>query len=84
MKKVIFFILIFIIICFAIPMIFTMKRKTKEASTNIVENNTEKLSYDYAEYSNIKLLHSDTNQVEEIHLDEYLIRSCMRRNACKL
>lgn len=84
MKKVIFFILIFIIICFAIPMIFTIKRKTEEASTNIKENNTEESSYNYAQYSNIKLLHTDTNQVEEIPLDEYLVRSGMRRNACKL
>ncbi|MBE5819600.1 MAG: hypothetical protein E7310_02060 [Clostridiales bacterium] len=84
MKKVIFFILIFIIICFAIPMIFTIKRKTEEASTNIEANKIEEFSYDYAEYSKIKLLHSCTNQVEEISLDEYLIRSCVCRNACRL
>ena len=82
MKKIIFLTLIFIIICFTIPIIFTIKRETEEATINIEENNKEELSYNYAEYSNIKLLHSDTNKVEEIPLDKYLIRSCMCRNAC--
>lgn len=84
MKKVIFFILIFIIICFFIPIIFTMKRKTEEVLADIQENNIEEVAYNYKEYSNIKLLHNETNEIEEIPLDEYLARSSMCRNACKL
>lgn len=82
MKKVIFFILIFIIICFSTPIIFTMKRETEYVSTNVQENNIEEIAYNYAEYANIKLLHNETNEIEEIPLDEYLIRSSMCRNAC--
>ena len=81
MKKVIFFILIFIIICFFIPIIFTMKRKTEEVLADIQENDIEEVAYNYEEYSNIKLLHNETNEIEEIPLDEYLVRSSMRRDA---
>ncbi|MBQ6991881.1 MAG: hypothetical protein IJN50_03065 [Clostridia bacterium] len=61
-----------------------MKRKTEEVLADIQENNIEEVAYNYEEYSNIKLLHNETNETEEIPLDEYLARSGMRRNACKL
>ena len=84
MKKVIFFILNFIVVCFTIPMIFTMKRKTQGTAKNKEQINSNEVIYDYAKYSNIKLLHTDTNEVEELPLDEYLVRSSMCGNACKL
>lgn len=84
MKRVIFFILFFIVICFVIPMIFTIKRNTKEKFVDTNEINSIEETYNYEKYSNIKLLHSETNEVEEILLDEYIVRSCMCRNASKL
>lgn len=72
MKKIILCILIFVLLCFCIPIIFTnnkIKGVVKEiANENKITPNT----YDYKNYQTIKLLHSATNQIEEIKLDEYL------------
>lgn len=73
MKKIILYILIFIAICFSIPVIFTNKNETKVVASKanaIQEDNN--IEYNYKEYQTIKLLHSANNQVEEINLDEYL------------
>lgn len=48
-----------------------------ESTENVIENNLqsneiEVKDYDYGKYNNIKLLHKDTNEVEEINLDTYL------------
>ena len=69
MKKLIGLIFIFIIICFAIPVIFTKRYKPKETASIQVEENKE---FDYKKYNTIKLLHKETNEIEEIKLDEYL------------
>ena len=69
MKKLIGLIFIFIIICFAIPVIFTKRYKPKETASIPVEENKE---FDYKKYNTIKLLHKETNEIEEIKLDEYL------------
>ena len=70
-KKYIIYLLIFIFLCFLIPVIFTKSFKTE--STYVAQNETIKPStYDYKEYKTVKLLHSKTNKVEEIDLDEYL------------
>ena len=69
MKKLIGLIFIFIIICFAIPVIFTKRYKHKETASIPVEENKE---FDYKKYNTIKLLHKETNEIEEIKLDEYL------------
>lgn len=74
MKKIIFYILLFIIICFVIPILFT-KQEEKEVAglVNMEESNpSEKIEYDYKQYNTIKLWHAKTNSVEEILLDEYL------------
>ena len=68
MKKIILIIIIFLIICFAIPIIFT-KRYTAIKTASKIE---EPKPFDYKQYNTIKLLHSQTNQIEEIGLDEYL------------
>ncbi len=72
MKRIILYILIFIFICFGIPIIFTSS-KIQNVSKEITNNNEiTPNTYDYKDYQTIKLLHSTTNQIEEIKLDEYL------------
>ena len=68
MKKFIAVILIFIIICFMIPIIFT--KKYNSTKTDVVAY--EKNEYDYKQYNTIKLLHTQTGEIEEINIDEYL------------
>lgn len=45
------------------------------ASNELEQNNTEKAAengYDYKQYAKIRLLHKNTNEIEEVNLDEYL------------
>ena len=74
MRKILLFILIFVLICFLIPIIFTKKYTVAKVDvvTNIEDKNSEEETVDYKEYSTIKLLHTNTLEVEEIALDEYL------------
>ena len=60
-------------LCFLIPAFFTsqfgQKKETEavaEQSPNIVEENSK---YHYKDYDKIKLLHSKTEQIEEVQLD---------------
>lgn len=71
MKKVILYFFIIILICFLIPVIFTSKFRTEEVSSNKEEAQVQK--YDYGEYTTIKLLHTKTNEIEEVSLDDYLL-----------
>lgn len=78
MKKIIGFSLIVILICFLIPIIFTRKFETTESYSisSDLQEKVEELqideSYNYEEFTTIKLLHSDSNEIEEVNLDEYL------------
>lgn len=79
MRKILIYLIILIIICFSIPIIFTTEFSKRTFSTNIVnETDTNNISnitestYDYKQYNTIKLLHTDTEKIEEIDLDEYL------------
>lgn len=78
MRKIFLYLIIFIQIIFLIPILFTKKFEVKETTTQIennIENSMEQIienNYDYKNYSTIKLLHTDTNEVEEVALDEYL------------
>lgn len=83
MRKILCYILLFVLVCFAIPILFTIKNNEQtlaKANVNISnqenvqnqENLNQKTSYDYKEYNTIKLLHVKTSEVEEIPLDEYL------------
>ena len=79
MKRIFTYFLILIFICFAIPVIFTTEfsKRVGEAANEIIENNVQnsimqESTYDYKKYNTIKLLHADTNTIEEIDLDEYL------------
>lgn len=72
MKKIILCIILFVIICFCIPIIFT-NNKIQNVAKEIVENNeVTPNTYDYKNYQTIKLLHSATGQIEEMKLDDYL------------
>ena len=76
MKKVLIYFFMFLFICFILPAILTKnsidtyaneKNTTEEANQ---EDNLEK--YTYNNYGTIKLLHKDTNEVEEVAIDDYL------------
>ena len=66
MKKLLFYILFTIVVIFTIPVVFTNKFQTKEVSSE------EYGEYDYGKYNTIRLLHTDTGEVEKLNLDSYL------------
>ena len=77
MKKIILYIFILILLCFAIPIIFTTKRFEQVNNRNIENKEKQNIeisesTYDYKNYTNIKLLHASNKKVENIKLDEYL------------
>lgn len=76
MKRIFLYIIILIQIIFLIPIIFTTRFKTNEVNADTKQNKEEGQSvqnnYDYKSYNTIKLLHTKTNQIEEVKLDEYL------------
>ena len=78
MRKIFIYFLILIFICFAIPIIFTSEFSSRTTAKEVTQNeetkkeNIVESTYDYKKYNTIKLLHSDTNKIEEIDLDEYL------------
>ena len=74
MKKLIFIILFYVLICFAIPIIFTKRYKAEEIKRKKVEQEEKKTStsFDYKKFNNIKLVHKKTGEIEELPLDEYL------------
>lgn len=72
MKRILLYILIFILLCFTIPILFT-KRNVQEVTKEVEINNEITQSvYDYKNYQKIKLFHTANNEIEEIDLDEYL------------
>ena len=69
-KKLILFIFIFVIICLTLPAIMA-KNDAKEQTVAYKNENIEE-QYVYKDDNKIKLLHLETNEIEEILLDEYL------------
>ena len=73
MRKYLLYLNIILILVFLIPSIFVEKENI--AISNIkgesIVNKKEEL-YNYNSYGTIKLLHKDTNKVEEVKLDEYI------------
>ncbi len=75
MRKLFLYLIILIQIIFLIPILFTKRFEIKETNAptensvleQVVENN-----YDYKKYSTVKLLHTATNEISEVPLDEYL------------
>ena len=74
MRKIIFYTISFVLICFAIPIIFTGKFRTQETKVEvpISEKDNNKEKYNYGQYSKVKLLHTNTEEIEELELDQYL------------
>ena len=73
MRKILIYFFLLIFICFAIPIIFTSNFSKKVSSSQVVENIVENnIEYNYKKYGAVKLLHKDTEKIEEIDIDEYL------------
>lgn len=80
MRKILIYIFLFVMLCFIIPTIFTKRIEdtneieiAKNENNKLKENNSiDKNNYNYEKYNTIKLLHSKTEEIEEIPLDEYL------------
>ena len=75
MKKVFIYFFAFLFLCFILPALLTKAEvSTSSGANEVVEENKEKTSeeYIYNQYGTIRLLHTDTNTVEEVALDEYL------------
>lgn len=70
MRKILLSILFLVILCFAIPILFT-KQKEEQVIAKLNEEQ-EQINYDYKQYNIIKLWHAKTSSIEEIPLDEYL------------
>lgn len=81
MKKAIFYIIGFIIIVFILPVIFTTSPKSQETiaqeenqKQDTEEKNikTEDMNPYYLKYQKIKLLHTESGEIEELDMNEYL------------
>ena len=80
MKRIILYTILIVIIAFLFPMFFTKKFLTEETSAKI-ENKEETAQnidlinkdYTYEKYGEIKVLHTKTNEIEKMNLDEYLL-----------
>ncbi|MBP3707769.1 MAG: hypothetical protein J6J36_04080 [Clostridia bacterium] len=88
MRKIILYILSIICLIFIIPYFCATRFYTNE-EWNLVDEPIEDIKYskephNYSQYGTIKLLDVSTNETSEINLDEYLLRSCVCRNASKL
>lgn len=79
MKKLILILLSVIVLTFLMPIMFTRTFNSKEVAltqTNNEENNNSQIidkTYNYKQYGTINLLHIDSNTIETINLDEYLL-----------
>ena len=73
MKNILLYILFMVFLCFLIPIVFTKKTKPEEIDNNMESEIISENNYDYKQYNKVKLLHSNTGEIEEIMLDEYLL-----------
>lgn len=73
MKKILAYILGFVLICFLIPIIFGKKPENIQvnSNTNII-GEAESQIIDSGKYSNVNLLHSNTGEIETLSMEEYL------------
>ena len=80
MKKILAYILFLIFLCFFIPLVFTNRKVvnvSKESSNDggIKESSdSTKVNIEYKnnQFAKVRLLHTETNKVEELNLDEYI------------
>ena len=74
MRKILLYILCMVFLCFLIPILFTQRNNLKEMVVyNQMEEKEEVITFDYGQYSTVKLLHAETGEVEEIGIDNYLL-----------
>ena len=75
MKKIILTLFGVIFLCFLIPVIFTKGFKSTYVTSDDLNVNIEDgiNDYNYSGYNVVKVLHTKTETVEEIGLDEYLL-----------
>ena len=75
MKNIIMYLMLIILLVFAIPLFFTNPKDTIETSAeeNVINSNLEIQKDYYGDFSTIRLLHIETGQVEEVELDSYLL-----------
>ena len=72
MKNIILYLLLIILLVFAIPLFFTKRENIIETvnlekvveDTTVLEENSKHI---------IKLLHNESNQIEEVDLEKYLV-----------
>lgn len=73
MRKSIGLIMILILLIFIVPFIFVNKKTIPTLKEpTIIKEELQNMGYDYKKYGIIKLLHKDTNEVEEVKLDDYI------------
>lgn len=82
MKKILLYLLSFILICFVIPAMLTRRTASTVAqentdseiqqNTEITTNQEETQNYEYSKYGTITLLHKKTGETEQVNLDDYL------------
>ena len=82
LKKILIYLLSFILIIFIIPALLTRRTLPVNSNEKIsnqeeqnVENQTQTSNqneYNYSKYGTISLLHKKTGEVEQVNLDEYL------------
>lgn len=66
------YLLIFLVICFSIPIFFTSPFKEKEVSNQNENKVIVESTYDYNQYKTVRLFHKKEEKVEELPLDQYL------------
>ena len=72
MKRLILSILIFVLLCFLIPILFTKKQQTRATKVVLIENKEEIIQGEKNLKYTVKLLHTTTGNIQELDLEEYL------------
>lgn len=81
MKKMLLYLISFILICFIMPAMMTRRTAitvTQEEKNSEIQNNIEEVNkkddekYEYSKYGTITLLHKKTGETEQVNIDEYL------------
>lgn len=76
MRKILIYILGFVLLCFLIPIIFTKRPEKAVVAINEVskesDNNQNGNKTDTKTPTIVKLLHAETGEVEELEMDKYL------------
>lgn len=71
MRKVFLYISLIILVVFAIPFVFTREFYPSKEISNI-EEQIEKVPYDYKQYRSIGVLDANTGNVNTVELDDYI------------